>query len=86
MTRKHTEFKYCSNHYLGCPKNSVDRLWLVAKLQFNLNFQSLIQSYSLFWFLGKMSEVTPAMCFHSWVIFPKDMTHFSIICKEYGKK
>lgn len=32
-----------------------------------------------------MSEVTSAMYPCSWVIFPKDMSHFSIICKEYGK-
>lgn len=85
MTRKHTEFKYCSYNYLGCPKNSVHRLWLVAKLQFNFNFQSLIPSYSLFWFLNKVSEVTSTMCSPSWVIFPKDMTHFSIICRVWKK-
>lgn len=62
MRKKHTEFKYCSYNFLGCPKNSVHRLWLVAKLQFNFNFQSLIPGYSLFWFLSKVSEVTSAMC------------------------
>lgn len=32
-----------------------------------------------------MTEVSSAMYSHSLVIFPKDMSHFSIICKEYGK-
>lgn len=32
-----------------------------------------------------MTEVSSAMYSHSLVIFPKDMSHFSIICKEYEK-
>lgn len=82
MTRKQADIKYCSYKDLVGSKNSLHKLQLVAKLQFSLNLQSPIQSYSLIWVLSNASEVTSPTYSQSWAIFPKDMSHFSVICEE----